>query len=54
VTYSKYLTMPVDLPVAKYPGAEAPISFYDRLKASGTIPGVDSVAFSNTRRRGTH
>ena len=49
------LTMTVNLPAAKYPSAEAQMSFYDRLKTRlEAIPGVESIAFAIPFRREAH
>ena len=47
VKTANILTVTIELPPAAYPGAEAWVFFYDRLKARlEGIPGVDSVAIA--------
>ena len=47
VRKANVLTLGVNLPLAKYPNAQARITFYDRLKTSlEAIPGVESVAIT--------
>ena len=49
VNTANVLTLNLNLPAATYPSAEAQMSFYDRLKTRlEAIPGVESIAFSNT------
>jgi putative ABC transport system permease protein len=53
VNTGNVLTMYITLPVAKYPLPEMQMSFYDRLKTRlETIPGVESIAFSDTQPTG--
>jgi predicted permease len=48
VRTANILTMQVALPDARYPAAEARISFFDRLETRlETIPGVESIAIAN-------
>jgi len=47
VKTANVLTMTINLPAARYPGAEAQISFYERLAARlEALPGVESVAIA--------
>jgi hypothetical protein len=53
VSTANILTMSVTLPAATYPGAEARISFHDRLRARlEAVPGVESIAFTSTQPTG--
>ncbi|MCA1586921.1 MAG: ABC transporter permease [Acidobacteria bacterium] len=48
VTTHNTLTMLVNLPEAKYPGADDQISFYDRLTTRlGAVPTVESIAIAS-------
>ena len=49
VKTANILTIALNLPGAKYPSAEARISFYDRLKTHlEAIPGVESIALASS------
>jgi putative ABC transport system permease protein len=48
VKTANILTIALNLPAAKYPSAQARISFYDRVKTQlEAIPGVESIAIAN-------
>ena len=49
VNIDQILTASMDLPAARYPGAEQKISFYDRLTTRlEAMPGVESVAMADS------